>query len=111
MIGLLLPVMPTTPFLIVTAYCFSKGSEKLHRWLLTRPHIGPRIEEWEKYGIIRKQAKIFSTVVIVISFSTTIIVTPIAKGLKVMLACIGTAAIIFIWSRPSLPPSDRDRLP
>lgn len=45
-IGMLLPVIPTTPFLLLAAACFMRSSERLHRWLLSHPRYGPLIADY-----------------------------------------------------------------
>jgi len=45
-LGLFVPLLPTTPFLLLSAYCFSKSSPGLHRWLVTHRHLGPYLERY-----------------------------------------------------------------
>ena len=56
LIGILLPVLPTTPFVILAAFLFSKGSPRLHGWLVSRPYLGRLVLDWERHGVIRKPA-------------------------------------------------------
>ena len=102
-IGMFLPILPTTPFMILAAFCFSKSSEKLHKWLLSRPHIGKLITDWEKHGVIRMKAKIYSTIVIIPLFSYTLIFVNVNNWIKALLVLIALAVLSFIWSRPSKP--------
>jgi hypothetical protein len=54
-IGIFLPIMPTTPFILLAAWCFARSSERFHQWLLDNKHFGPIIREWEGgNGISRK---------------------------------------------------------
>ena len=52
-IGALLPLMPTTIFLILAAGCFARSSPRLENWLLTHPHFGHHIVAWREKGAIR----------------------------------------------------------
>ena len=102
-LGVFLPILPTTPFMILAAFCFSKSSERLHNWLLERPHIGKLILDWQNDGVIRKKAKVASTLVIVPLFSYTLIFVQVSIFVKVLLVLIGLGVLCFIWSRPSTP--------
>ena len=57
LLGVVLPVLPTTPFLLLAAGCFAKSSPRLHRWLVTHPTFGPPIRNWEENGAISRKAK------------------------------------------------------
>ena len=51
-IGILLPLLPTTPLLILAAFLFSKGSPRARAWLIDHAHLGPPIRRWEEEGAI-----------------------------------------------------------
>ncbi|MCF8058856.1 MAG: YbaN family protein [Bacteriovoracaceae bacterium] len=100
-IGIFLPILPTTPFALLAAYFFSKSSKKLHLWLLKQKHLGPIISNWENHGVIRLRAKILATVTMVLLFSYTLIFVLVSVWIKVTVATIGISVLIFIWTRPS----------
>src|SRR5262249_30889421 len=52
-VALAIPVLPTSPFLILAAYCFSKGADYLHDWLLNHKWFGPPIKDWRRNGAIK----------------------------------------------------------
>ena len=106
LIGAFLPVLPTTPLVILAAYFFSKGSARLHRWLVSRPYLGNMILEWERHHVIRMRAKIMSTVVIIPLFAYTLIYVQVHPAVKVVVALIGVAVLTFIWTRASLPETE-----
>jgi uncharacterized membrane protein YbaN (DUF454 family) len=54
-IGIVLPILPTTPFLLAAAFCFLRGSERLHRWILSNRFFGPRIERINNAGLTAKE--------------------------------------------------------
>ena len=58
LIGAVVPLMPTTIFLIIAAYCFSRSSERLEAWLLGHRHFGPTLIAWRRDGAIGRRAKI-----------------------------------------------------
>lgn len=56
-VGLFLPLLPTTPFILVAAWAASKGSPRLHRWIWNHPHMGPLLHNWHTKGAVPRTAK------------------------------------------------------
>ncbi len=103
--GVFLPLLPTTPFILLSAYCFSKSSPSLHQWLLHQPRLGPIIRNWEHYGSISLQAKFMATVTIILGFSLSFWIIALGTLVKSVLIVVGTGVVSYIWTRP-LPPQD-----
>lgn len=99
-LGVFLPILPTTPFAILAAYLFSKSSEKYHQWLLNQKIFGPMIKQWEEHGVISLRAKILATVMMTLLFGYTLIFVPVNIIIKCIVTAIGLAVMWFIWSRP-----------
>jgi len=104
-IGIFLPILPTTPFILLAAYCFSKSSPQLHHCLIRQPTLGPMIQNWEQHGSISKRAKVTATVTMLLFFSFSLFILSVGILLKTMLVGIATGVLAFIWTRP-LPPYD-----
>jgi uncharacterized protein len=100
-IGIILPVLPTTPFVLLAAFFYSKGSDKLHNWLLMNKYFGHMIKDWEQSKIIGLRAKIYSTSMIVPLFSYTLYFVSLVLWIKIAIAAIGLSVLLFIWTRPS----------
>jgi uncharacterized membrane protein YbaN (DUF454 family) len=60
-VGVFLPVIPQVPFAILAAFFFSKGSPRLHHWLLNHRQFGPTLRDWEMDRVVRVRTKVFST--------------------------------------------------
>ncbi len=103
-IGVFLPILPTVPFLLVTAWAWSKSSHRLHRWLYRNKTYGPYLIAWNRYGVIPPRAKALAIVAMAAGwlFLTLVIAKSFWVPLIVGVAELGAAA--FILSRPSRPP-------
>lgn len=102
-IGIFVPLLPTTPFLILTAFLFNQSSPRFHAWLLNHKYLGPPIVDWQKNRVIRPQAKWFAT--LVMALSTFWVLTKKNLPLEGKLAYSVFTLILlgFIWSRKSNP--------
>jgi len=98
--GVFLPLLPTTPFMLLAAYCFSKGSPRLHNWLLAHPIFGELIINWQQYGVIAKRAKWFASIAMLFCMLGIQFLT-IHLGLKIVVFIIMVFVMGFILSRPS----------
>lgn len=98
--GIILPLVPATPFLLMSAYLFSKGSPEFHRWLLNHRQLGPTIKDWEDKGIIRLHTKWIAT--IMLSLSGVFIWSSLRIPLfgKMGFSIMATILLVFIWTRP-----------
>jgi uncharacterized membrane protein YbaN (DUF454 family) len=103
-IGVVLPLLPTTPFLLSGAYCFARSSPRLHSWLINHSTFGPLISNWEQYGSIDRRAKRIAMIIILLtlSISVAIGVPWWALASQSIVLVIATA---FILTRPDPPAS------
>lgn len=104
-IGIFLPVLPTTVFLLMAAWCFTKGSPQLNNWLLTHPHLGPPIIEWRAHGVIPARAKALAIVMMSFSLSYLVFFSAAPIWVVALVAGILFCAATFILTRPSTAPS------
>jgi len=56
-IGIFLPLLPTTPFVLLAAWCFSKSSKRFHTWLLNHKFFGPIVHDWQSSDGIPRRAR------------------------------------------------------
>jgi len=103
-IGLLLPLLPTTPFLILSAACFSRSSRKLYKWLMRNSVLRPILIDWESHGKIALNVKVISTALILSLVSFPLIGMQFRASFKVFILISIVCVLAFVWTRPS---SDR----
>ncbi|MDF7777307.1 YbaN family protein [Sphingomonas sp. AOB5] len=97
-IGAMLPVMPTTVFVILAAYCFARSSPRLEQKLLDHPTFGPHIVRWRTSGAISRKGKVAASW----AFAFSIVIGLIFAPWPWSLAPIAAAGVIggWIWTRP-----------
>lgn len=66
-IGAFLPILPTTPFLILSAYLFSKTSPRFHAWIMNLPLAGDGIRDWQQNRVIKTRAKVLALSMMILS--------------------------------------------
>ena len=106
-IGIALPLLPTVPFMLLAAFCFARGSERFHDWLVHHPRFGPAIRDWRDNGAISPAGKRAAVIAICFAFLISVVlgVRPLILAIQAVTLCL---VLIFILSRPSgaaKPPS------
>ncbi len=99
--GVILPLLPATPFLLLSGFFFSKGSPKFHHWLLNHQYFGPPIRDWEQRGVIRKSNKFLASLMLAVSAVVMLPNPKIPLAGKVSFALLAISILFFIWTRPS----------
>lgn len=98
-IGIALPLLPTTPFLLVAAWAFAKASPRLRRWLHDHPRFGPFLTDWHEQGAIPPRAKVLAVGGLLVSW--IVILTTAASPIVPMVAGLGMGAVgTYVVTRP-----------
>jgi uncharacterized membrane protein YbaN (DUF454 family) len=98
-IGIVVPGLPTVPFVLVAAWAGSKGWPQLEAWLLAHPRHGPAIRRWREQGAVPRRAKWLAT--ITMSISTLILALSSAPlALKWIVPAVMAMVAIWLWRRP-----------
>jgi uncharacterized membrane protein YbaN (DUF454 family) len=98
-IGIFLPILPTTPFLILSAFLFSKCSPRFHAWVMSLPFAGPAIRDWQHNRVIRPRAKVLWASMILLSFLIIWINPKIFLALKIAVTLILGSVGAFVVTR------------
>lgn len=103
-VGIFVPGLPTTVFVLISAWAASHGSERLHRWLLDHPRFGPAIRDWRAHGAVSRKGKWMASATMLVCALITLWCVPLAwvkwTSISIM-ACV----CLWLWRRP-LPPGD-----
>lgn len=97
-IGAVLPVMPTTVFVILAAWCFARSSPAMEARLLAHPVFGPHIQLWRESGAISRKGKVAATLAFAVSIALALIFAPWPWPLAPIVAALVVGS--WIWARP-----------
>lgn len=104
-LGIVVPVLPTTPFVLLAAACYLRASTRLHDRLLRSRIFGPTIAAWHEHGAIPRRAKALAVVMVTVTFTISVVFVADPLIVRVALASIGVILVAWLWSRPSWTPS------
>ena len=93
--GAVLPLVPTTPFLLLAGACFARSSPRLNAWLLAHPRLGPYLEQWRRDRSVPAGAKGRALFVVVLTFAVSILVAP-ATPVRLLLVLLGIGVLTFV---------------
>jgi uncharacterized membrane protein YbaN (DUF454 family) len=99
-VGIFLPVLPTTPFLLVTAACYARASTRLYEWLVGQPSLGPVITEWRRSRSLPPGVKSRALLVVAITFAVSIILLD-SLLLRIGLVATGLILATFLYRMPT----------
>ncbi|MFW7380930.1 MAG: YbaN family protein [Oligoflexus sp.] len=106
LLGAVLPVLPTTPFLILASICYAKSSPKFYNWLMNHPVFGSDLRRWTVAGVIQRKTKVIALSLLAVSLIPTIIFFIPLLPVKILLTVIGISVAVYIASRPEVVPED-----
>lgn len=102
--GIFLPVVPTTPFMLLALWAFSKSSDKFHDWLYHHSLFGPPLQQWQAHRVIPPGAKFFAVGFMTLSLCYLVLYSAVDNWLKIAAAVFMTTVAIWILSKPSKSP-------
>jgi uncharacterized membrane protein YbaN (DUF454 family) len=98
--GVFLPLLPTTPFLLVAVWAASKGSPRVHKWIFDQPRFARLINDWQSQGAVPVSAKWLASFMMIASWLTLLLSGApwlLLLGMSIFFLCIGG----FLWTRPN----------
>lgn len=99
LVGIVMPLLPTTPLLLLAAFCFARASPRLEMWLVEHPRLGPPIRNWRAEGAISRRGKIAALIAMGAAFAVSWFLdlpTHVLIIQAVVLGCVAT----FLLTRP-----------
>ena len=99
MVGAVLPLLPTVPFLLLATFCFARSSPRLHNWLITHPTYGHHIIDWRERGAISRRAKMLASYMIAATFTISLVLGVPLRVLMIQAVTL-SLVLLFIWTRP-----------
>ncbi|WP_019673812.1 YbaN family protein [Psychrobacter lutiphocae] len=100
-IGAVLPVMPTAPFILLSAACWARGSERFYLWLINHKYMGQYVRDWEQRRAVPRRAKWLACIMMSISSTMLLFTVPEAQlwvAWVVIMVCFCVA--IYLWRLP-----------
>lgn len=102
-VGIFVPLMPTTVFILIAAWCFGRGSERWERWLLTHPRFGPIVHDWRETHAMPLRAKQAAWASMTFGSAWAAWMMPV-RWCWVPAACCACVAF-WMWRLPTRPPT------
>ncbi|MGD9423921.1 DUF454 family protein [Pantoea sp. NSTU24] len=98
-LGIVLPLLPTTPFMLLAAWCFARSSPRFHHWLLWKSPFGRYLRHWQHYRAMPPGAKVRAICLIVATFSLSLFLVH-QFWVRIMLLIMLAALLLFMWRIP-----------
>ena len=100
-LGIFLPVLPTTPFLLLAAACYARASERFYRWLLANPTLGPTIREWRRHRSVPYRTKVVALALMSVTIAISVVLLAPYPLAQVALAAVGVGVGAWLYRIPS----------
>lgn len=99
--GIFLPLLPTTPFMLLAAACFARSSARFHTWLIAHPLFGTTVREWEEHRSVRRRTKWIAIVTMGLTLTVSIVFFVPQRPAQIALALFGGVLALYLYRLPS----------
>lgn len=100
-LGLFLPVLPTTPFMLAAAACYARASRRFYLWLVHHRVFGPTVQEWRRHRSIRYRTKLWAIALMSATLAASIWFFVRPAWLQLALAAFGVGMAVWLYRIPS----------
>jgi len=100
-IGIFVPLLPTTPFMLAAAACFARGSERFYRWLFHHRSFGPMVREWQAHRSIPYRTKLYAIGLMAVTMGISVVFFVRPLTLQLGVAACGLLLAIWMYRIPS----------
>lgn len=105
-LGAILPLLPTSPFVLLAGICFARAWPRADAWLHAHPIFGPFRRMRGGAPTMTRRFKVTAILVVVLSFGATLVVTPFSTVVRVLFVLLGAGIVWFLARQPELPRDD-----
>jgi uncharacterized membrane protein YbaN (DUF454 family) len=102
-VGVVVPGLPTTPFMILALWAFSRSSKRFHGWLYEHPFFGPPLQSWDQHRVISLPVKIFALLAMVGALTYMVVGVRVPVWVSVLSASVMAYGAYYILGKPSKP--------
>ncbi len=102
-VGVVLPLIPTTPFLLLAAACYARSSRRFYDWLLANGIFGPTIRQWQETRSVALRTKVVAIVLLILTLGSSVVFFVPLWPIKALLVAIGIWVVQFLVRLPTTP--------
>jgi len=103
-VGVFVPVLPTTVFMLLALWCFSRSSDRFHNWLYTHKHFGPPLQLWQEHRVIPLKAKYIAILFMTGSLIYVFVFSSTPNWARILMSGSMAFGAWYILTKPSFPP-------